>query len=90
MKVYSDVFNGGKMSPERYVRDVYSNLSQAEQEREINYLSNIAELDIQAKVNAILGANLQMQAQEKPKEMANNENASTTAQVDRERIDNKE
>ena len=90
MKVYSDVFSGGKMTPERYVKDVFGNLSQAEQEKEINYLSNMMQLDIQAKLNALLGNQPVQVKEEKPKEMANNENASTTAQVDRERIDNKE
>ena len=40
IKTYSDVMSAGNMSPERYVRDVYQNLSKAEQEAEIAYLKN--------------------------------------------------
>ena len=38
LKTNSDVFGAGNMSPRRFVKDTYRNLSQAEQEEEIAYL----------------------------------------------------
>ena len=38
LKTNSDVFSAGNMSPRRFVKDTYRNLSQAEQEEEISYL----------------------------------------------------
>lgn len=38
LKTYSDAFGAGNMSPERFVKGLYKNLSQQEQEKEIEYL----------------------------------------------------
>ena len=38
LKTNSDVFGAGNMSPRRFVKETYRNLSQAEQEQEIAYL----------------------------------------------------
>ena len=38
LKTNSDVFGAGNMSPRRFVKETYRNLSQAEQEEEIAYL----------------------------------------------------
>jgi hypothetical protein len=53
MKAYSDVFGAGHITPELYVKQVFANLSQAEQEREITYLTNMAELDLKQKELAL-------------------------------------
>ncbi len=39
MKIYSDAFNTGICSPERYVNDVYGYLSENEKRREIDFIS---------------------------------------------------
>ena len=38
LKTNSDVFSAGNMSPRLFVKQTYKNLSQAEQEQEIEYL----------------------------------------------------
>lgn len=38
LKTFSDAFGAGNMSPERFVKSLYKNLSQAEQEKEIAWL----------------------------------------------------
>jgi hypothetical protein len=53
MKAYSDVFGAGHITPELYVKQVFANLSQAEQEREITYLTNMLELDLKQKELAL-------------------------------------
>ena len=99
MKVNSDVYAMGFMTPELYVKSTHSDLSEAEQTKEINYLSNIKEIEIQTKIaqlQQMLG-NIQTQQQteiveteKEYKPMANEENTSATMQVDRERIDTSE
>lgn len=51
LKIYSDAFNGGIVSPTRFVNDVFGYLSQEEKDREIEFMQ--AELDRrnQAKQN---------------------------------------
>lgn len=97
MKAYSDVYGAGHMTVERYVREVFSNLSQSEQEKEIIYLTNMQELDLQTKVlqlnQAIAnfnGATMQdvKQDDKKPVELAKSENTSVNAQVNRKQVDN--
>ena len=53
MKAYSDVFGAGHITPDLYVKQVFANLSQAEQEREITYLQNMLELDLKQKELAL-------------------------------------
>ena len=53
MKAYSDVFGAGHITPELYVKQVFANLSQSEQEREITYLTNMLQLDLETKVMAL-------------------------------------
>ena len=50
MKAYSDVFGAGHITPELYVKQVFANLSQSEQQTEITYLTNRLELDLQEKM----------------------------------------
>ena len=38
IKTNSDIFGAGNMSPRRFVKNTYTNLSQAEQEEEIAFL----------------------------------------------------
>lgn len=45
LKTNSDVFSAGNMSPRRYVKETYRNLSQAEQESEIEFLENTKRLN---------------------------------------------
>ena len=96
MKVNSDVYAMGFMTPELYVKTTHSDLSEAEQTKEINYLSNIKEIEIQTKIaqlQSVLNGIQLKQEQEQEKEykpMANEENTSATMQVDRERIDTSE
>ena len=41
LKINSDVFSAGNMSPERFVKTAYGNtLTKEEQDREIDYLEN--------------------------------------------------
>lgn len=49
LKINSDVFTAGNMSPERFVKSTYgNNLSKEEQEKEISYLQNAkAQMDAQ-------------------------------------------
>jgi hypothetical protein len=54
LKTYSDVFSSGNMSPERFVKDVYKNLSQEEQQKEIDFLTNTKEQN-----NQLTQANIQ-------------------------------
>lgn len=92
MKTYSDVFGANKMTPERFVKDVFGHLSQAEQEKEINYLTNRLQMEIDEKALALEGlarnvnAPIKVVDDEKPKdkELTNSENTSTTMQVDKE------
>lgn len=98
MKSYSDVYSAGNMTPERFVKDVFGNLSQSEQEREINYLTNMKELDLQQRVLSLEQqmANMQTTQKEviqveddkKPTELSKSENTSVNAQVNRKKVDN--
>ena len=54
LKTYSDVFSSGNISPERFVKDVYKNLSQEEQQKEIDFLTNTKEQN-----NQLTQANIQ-------------------------------
>ena len=49
LKTNSDVFGAGNMSPRRFVKDTYRNLSQAEQEEEIAYLQATKAMNDQMK-----------------------------------------
>ena len=49
LKTNSDVFGAGNMSPRRFVKDTYRNLSQAEQEEEIAYLQETKAINDQMK-----------------------------------------
>lgn len=49
LKTNSDVFGAGNMSPRRFVKDTYRNLSQAEQEEEIAYLQETKSMNDQMK-----------------------------------------
>lgn len=49
LKTNSDVFGAGNMSPRRFVKDTYRNLSQAEQEAEIEFLERTHTLNDQLK-----------------------------------------
>ena len=49
LKTNSDVFGAGNMSPRRFVKDTYRNLSQAEQEEEIAYLQETKAMNDQMK-----------------------------------------
>ena len=53
MKAYSDVLSAGHMTPELYVKQVFGNLSQGEQQKEITYLTNMLQLDLETKVMAL-------------------------------------
>lgn len=74
LKVNSDVFGAGNMSPRRYVKETYSNLSQVEQEEEIAYLEKQAELKQQLK---------QADIDVKQQSLAPSENTSIYSQVDK-------
>lgn len=54
LKANSDVFTVGNMSPERFVRDTYDNLSQSEQEAEITFLK-----ETKAQKDALQSATIQ-------------------------------
>lgn len=43
LKIYSDAFGAGNISPERFVKSLYKNLSQAEQQKEIKWLEETKE-----------------------------------------------
>lgn len=61
LKAYGDSFTVGNMSPERFVKDVYKNLSQAEQEKEIEFLkaTKLAKDQMQqATMNSWQGKNI--------------------------------
>lgn len=49
LKTNSDVFGAGNMSPRRFVKDTYRNLSQAEQEEEIAFLQSTKEQNDQLR-----------------------------------------
>ena len=49
LKVNSDVFSAGNMSPERFVKNTYKNLSQAEQQKEIEFLEKTKQINDQIK-----------------------------------------
>ena len=49
LKTNSDVFGAGNMSPRRFVKDTYRNLSQAEQEEEIAYLQETKAMNDEMK-----------------------------------------
>lgn len=53
MKIYSDAFNSGIISPERYVNDVFGYLSQEEKAFEISYMKQEVERRNQMKENEI-------------------------------------
>ena len=78
MKAYSDVFGAGHITPELYVKQVFANLSQSEQQREITYLTNMLELDLQTKVMAL---NNQMALKTQIK---NQDNVNDNGNVDNE------
>ena len=50
MKANSDVFGAGHMTPRLYVKRTFPNLSQAEQEEEITFLTNKLELELQQQM----------------------------------------
>ena len=84
MKAYSDVFGAGHITPELYVKQVFANLSQSEQQTEITYLTNKLELDLQAKMlelntriaqfNAMTNQNKKTENQEKVNDVDNEKN----------------
>ena len=84
MKAYSDVFGAGHITPELYVKQVFANLSQSEQQTEITYLTNKLELDLQAKMlelntriaqfNAMTNQNKETENQEKVNDVDNEKN----------------
>lgn len=74
LKVNSDVFSAGNMSPRRFVKETYKNLSQVEQEEEIAYLEEQMALKSQMKEADI---------QSKTKGLAPSENTSVYSQVDK-------
>ena len=72
LKANSDVFSAGNMSPRRYVKETYSNLSQVEQEQEIAFLEEQLSLKNQLR---------QADIEVKNKSLAPNENVEVNSQV---------
>lgn len=74
LKVNSDVFSAGNMSPRRFVKETYKNLSQVEQEEEIEYLEEQMALKNESKAADISA---------KTKDLSPNENVAVYSQVDK-------
>ncbi len=53
LKIYSDAFNGGIVSPHRFVNDVFGYLSQEEKDIEIKYMQAEVDRRIKSKENAL-------------------------------------
>ena len=100
MKTYSDVFGAGKMTPDRFVKDVFGHLSQSEQEKELTYLTNMLNLDLQVKFATLEQQQNRQQAQQevqeekeiteenvKETELAKKENTSVNMQQNSSDID---
>ena len=77
-KVNSDIFSAGNMSPKRYVRDTYKNLSQVEQEEEIAFLEEKLAMKEQMQ-----NADIAIKTQAVDSNLSPNENVSVNSQVDK-------